>query len=182
MPCNKSFIQGYNAQATVEPENMLIVQAHITQNTNDKQEVEPVVEELINLSKSLPKIEKLIADTGYYSEKNVKVCEENNIDPYFATGRTSHNPSLKERFFQEPPELPENATIIEKMRHKLKTLAGKAVYKLRKQVVEPVFGIIKSAIGIREFRLRRLKNVIAEWKLICLSYNIKKINNIFNTL
>jgi transposase len=176
----KSFIQAYNCQAVVESVFNLIIEAHITNRANDKQEIKPAVKELKRQKKSLPKIVNLAGDTGYCSKSNFDYCIKNGLDPYIAVGREHHHKSTKEQFSKEPPELPENASAMDKMRHKLQTSAGKAIYKLRKQVVEPVFGVIKSAIGIRQFRLRGLKKVSAEWKLICMSYNLKKCIVFYN--
>jgi hypothetical protein len=179
---NKSFIQGYNAQICVEPENMFVMACYVTQNANDKEEIKPAVAELKNLPASVPEIKKLSADTGYYSDKNVYFCESEgvNIDPYIATGRIAHHLSLSERFSHKLPEIPETAPTIEKMRHKLKTPEGRAIYKRRKEVVEPVFGVIKSCMGFRQFSGRGLKAANGEWKLVSLAYNIKKAHTIIN--
>ncbi|MDR2140913.1 MAG: IS1182 family transposase [Deltaproteobacteria bacterium] len=175
---DKGFTQAYNAQACVEPKNMLIVEAHLTQNPNDKKEMEPALERLEKLPESLGKVDIMSADAGYYSDQNVKACEDKGIDPYIAAGRVPHHQSLSERLTPEPSEIPEDATTIDKMRHKLRTLQGKAVYKLRKQVVEPVFGVIKSVMGFRQFSRRGFANCESEWIFCSTCYNLKKIHSL----
>ena len=92
-----------------------------------------------------------------------------------ATGREGHHPHWSERFQDDPPSVKENATPLEKMKHRLNTQEGKALYALRKQTVEPVFGIIKSVMGFRQFSVRGLKKVQNEWLLICLAWNVKRM-------
>jgi transposase len=174
---DKGFSQAYNAQACAEPENMLIVEAHLTQNPNDKKEMEPALEELSQLPESLGTVTKIVADAGYYSDQNVKACEDKQIEPFIAAGRDGHHPTLADRL-ETPPEPPADATPIQKMRHKLRTESGKAVYKLRKQVIEPIFGVIKSIIGFRKFSRRGFQNAATEWKLICMCYNVKKLHKL----
>lgn len=182
MPKGKGFSQAYNAQAAVEAGNMLILAATVSQNPNDMNEMVPVLDELSRLPTELQIIVKILADAGYCSEKNIIASLARGLDPYFAAGRFPHHQSLPERFAQEPPALPEIATVMDQMRHKLRTLVGRNVYKLRKQVVEPVFGVIKSVMRVRRFTQRGLEKVRREWKLICTAYNIKKIFNKLGTL
>jgi transposase len=169
------FEQTYNAQAGVDTASKLIVSAHVTQNPNDKQELTPTLENLAVLPKELGKTTNLIADSGYFSETNVTACEENRITPYIAVDRQSHNPPLMERF-AEPPPLPEDADSVAKMKHRLKTTSGKAIYAQRKVTSEPVFGIIKAVMGFRSFLLRGFEAVKGEWNLVCMAYNIKKLH------
>jgi hypothetical protein len=89
-------------------------------------------------------------------------------------GRDAHHPSLAERFADAPPP-PEYLNLLEAMDHRLKTLEGKKLYALRKQMPEPVFGIIKSALGFRQFLLRELDNVRGEWNLVTMAWNIKRM-------
>ena len=110
------------------------------------------------------------ADTGYFSEKAVENLETMGIDPHVATGRQKHHETLV-----EPAAPTAEASVEEKMRYKLKTAAGKALYAARKHIVEPVFGMTKSGAGIRRFLLRGLEKVSAEWQLICLTHNLLKI-------
>jgi transposase len=168
------FEQSYNAQAMVDNASMLVLVAHVTQATNDKQQLKPMLEKLQALPTGLNSPETLAADTGYYSEKNVSTCEDAKIEPLIAVKREAHHPDWKERF-SEPQPLPEGATPVQTMKHRLKTRTGKAAYALRKQTVEPVFGILKSVMGFRQFLLRGLENVRHEWTLVCLAWNLKRM-------
>ena len=168
------FDQCYNAQGVVDTESMLVVAADVTQATNDKEQVEPMVAKIRALPAGLNQPEKLLADTGFYSEKNVAACRAARIDPLIAVGRDEHHPHWRERF-EEPAPMREPATHVEQMRHALKTKMGRAAYALRKQTVEPVFGIIKAVMGFRQFMLRGLENVRNEWTLVCLAWNLKRM-------
>ncbi len=168
------FEQAYNAQAAVDTGSMLVVVPTVTQATNDKEQVEPMLERLAALPEELGSVNQLLADTGYCSAKNVAACEAANIEPLIAVARDEHHPGWRERF-TEPAPLPEGATAIQHMAHRLKTPAGRAVYALRKQTVEPVFGIIKSVLGFRQFLLRGLDKVSGEWNLVCLAWNLKRM-------
>ncbi|ABK97745.1 IS1182 family transposase [Pelobacter propionicus] len=169
------FEQTYNAQAGVDTASKLIVSAHVTQNPNDKQELTPTLENLAALPEKLGKATDLVADSGYFSETNVTACEENGITPYIAVDRQSHNVPLMERF-AEPPPLPEDADSVARMKHRLKTPSGKAIYAQRKVTSEPVFGIIKAVMGFRSFLLRGFEAVKGEWNLVCMAYNIKRLH------
>jgi transposase len=171
------FEQCYNAQAIVDTKTMLIVSQHVTQHVNDKLELIPCLKNLAFLPKQLGIVEQLIADNGYYSENNIKACEQNHVEAFLAAGREKHHTDIFERF-SEPPALSPDADIAAKMRHKLRTRAGRAVYALRKQVVEPVFGIIKEVIGFRRFMLRGLALVKNEWSLVCMAFNIKRLHKL----
>lgn len=169
------FEQAYNVQAAVDTATKLIVATHITQKPNDKLELEPTLENLAALPKELGTVTELIADSGYFSETNVTACEKREITPYIAVGRDQHNQPLWDRF-QEPPPLADDADTVARMRHRLKTSVGKAVYALRKVTSEPVFGIIKQAMGFRSFMLRGYDAVESEWSLACMAYNIKRLH------
>lgn len=168
------FEQGYNAQAVVDTESMLVMVPHVTQATNDKEQVAPMVEKLQALPEEVNRPEVFLADTGYFSEKNVETCNAAGIEPLIAVGRDEHHPHWRDRF-EEPDPLSEAASPVEQMKHRLKTQAGRAAYGLRKQTVEPVFGIIKSVMGFRQFLLRGLGNVGNEWTLVCLAWNLKRM-------
>jgi transposase len=168
------FEQCYNAQAVVDTETMLVVVPFVTQAPNDKQQIQPALNKITALPEGLNAPETLLADAGFMSEQNVIACLEAEIEPLIAVGRDAHHPGWKERF-SEPAPLPENATPVEKMKHTLKTRAGKARYALRKQTVEPVFGIIKSVMGFRQFLLRGVEKVGHEWTLVCLAWNLKRM-------
>lgn len=168
------FEQGYNAQAVVDTESMLVMVPHVTQASNDKEQVAPMVEKLQALPEEVNRPEVFLADTGYFSEKNVETCNAAGIEPLIAVGRDEHHPHWRDRF-AEPDPLSEAASPVEQMKHRLKTRAGRAAYGLRKQTVEPVFGIIKSVMGFRQFLLRGLGNVGNEWTLVCLAWNLKRM-------
>ena len=168
------FDQCYNAQAVVDTESMLILAPHVTQACNDKEQVEPMVKKVQANPEGVNRPETWLADTGYYSEKNAMACVEADIEPLTAVKRDQHHPNWQERF-TEPAPRAENATPVETMKHKLKTGAGRAAYALRKQTVEPVFGIIKSVTGFRQFLLRGLRNARNEWTLVFLAWNLKRM-------
>ena len=168
------FDQAYNAQAAVDTGSMLVVALAVTQACNDKEQVVPMLEQLAALPASLGQPKALVADTGFYSAQNVSACEARSIEPFIAVKRDEHHPAPQERF-TEPAALPADATPAQAMAHKLKTKAGRALYALRKQTVEPVFGIIKSVLGFRQFSLRGLKKVTGEWTLVCLAWNLKRM-------
>ena len=169
------FVQAYNVQAAVDTATKLIVATHITQQPNDKLELEPTLENLATLPIKVGTVTELIADNGYFSEANITACESREITPYIAAGREPHNQSPWERF-QEPPPLPDDADPVTTMKHRLKTIAGKAIYAKRKVASEPVFGIIKAVMGFRSFLLRGYEAAEGEWNLVCMAYNIKKLH------
>jgi transposase len=168
------FEQCYNAQAVVDTGSMLVVTPYVTQAANDKQQIQPALDKIEALPEGLNAPGTLLADSGYFSEQNVKACLEAEVEPLICVARDAHHPGWKERF-SEPAPLPENATPVEKMKHTLKTQAGKARYALRKQTVEPVFGIIKSVMGFRQFMMRGLEKVGHEWTLVCLGWNLRRM-------
>lgn len=169
------FEQCYNTQASVDVESMLVVGVHVTQATNDKQEVEPALKELKALPDRLGQPEDLLADTGYFSADNIKCCLEANIEPSFATGRDQHHLSVFERFAADTPA-PDTDDPVVRMKHRLSTQSGRALYALRKQTVEPVFGIIKQIMGFRQFSLRGVNKASGEWTLATLAWNLKRMN------
>jgi transposase len=168
------FEQCYNAQAVVAEGSMLVVANDVVQAPNDKQQLEPMLAKTGALPEELGKAETMLADNGYFSEANVKACEAAGIEPLLAMGRDSHHPSLSERFAEAPPA-PENPTPVEAMAHRLKTPEGKKLYALRKCIPEPVFGIIKSVLGFRQFLLRGLDKVKGEWSLVTMAWNLKRM-------
>ena len=168
------FEQAYNAQAAVDTETMLVVATGLTQAPNDKEQVKPMLETLAAQTERLGKVTGLIADTGFCSETNITACETAGIAPLIAVAKEDHHPDWRERH-SEPPPPPENATPLQTMAHRLKTRVGRALYALRKQTVEPVFGIIKSVMEFRQFSLRGLTKVTGEWTLVCLAWNLKRL-------
>jgi len=174
MPSSEGFVQGYNAQAAVDIGSHLIVENHLTQQPNDKQEIEPTLKHLHAAEDSLGKPDGLLADTGYFSEGNVKCCEANEITPYISDSRERHNLPWDERF-KTPPPCPEDADAVTAMAHRLRTSEGKAIYAKRKSTVETVFGIIKEVLGFRQFHLRGLDSAQGEWNLVCMAWNLKRM-------
>ena len=170
----KGFEQSYNAQAAVDTQSMLIVATSMAQVATDKQQVEPMLKVIAQLPEELGSVEHLLTDNGYFSAGNVASCEEANIEPLFAAGRDKHHPHWEDRF-SEPPPLAEPASAVDRMKHRLKTTQGRKLYGLRKQTVEPVFGIIKSVMGFRQFLLRGLDSVRGEWNLVTMAWNIKRM-------
>jgi transposase len=168
------FEQCYNAQAAVAADSLLVVAADVVQAPNDKQQLEPMLDKLTELPGELGKVDELLADNGYFSESNVNACAAKGIAPVIAMGREAHHPSLAERFTEDPAP-PKDSTPVASMRHRLQTKEGKARYALRKQTPEPVFGIIKSVLGFRQFMLRGLDKVRGEWSLVTMAWNMKRM-------
>jgi transposase len=170
------FVQGYNAQASVEPQMLLIVGQSVTEAANDKQQLEPMVDAIEQQSGQRP--EAILADSGYCSEENLAYLEsadqpERKIDGFIATGKQKHG---EHRLPCKRGPLPKGATKVDQMKRKLQTKVGKAVYAARKCVVEPVFGQIKQARGFRQFLLRGKEKVKGEWALVCLTHNILRLH------
>ncbi len=175
MPSSEGFVQAYNAQAAVDIDSHLIVEHHMTQQPNDKQEIEPALKRLHEVAERLGKPDGLLADAGYFSEDNVKHCEAGEITPYISDSRQRHNLSLEERFKSPLPCL-QDADAVIAMAHRLRTPEGKAMYAKRKSTVEPVFGIIKEVLGFRRFHLRGFDAVQGEWNLMCMAWNLKRMH------
>jgi hypothetical protein len=169
------FDQCYNAQAAVATGSMLIVATEVTQATNDKEQLIPMIERIRALPKELGRTKRILADSGYLSQVNVEQCEALKIEPLIAMGRSRHHLSWKQRFAAAPKTPPDSASALTKMAYRLKTPRGRKLYGLRKQTPEPVFGIIKSVMGYRQCLLRGLENVKGEWNLVTMSWNIKRM-------
>ena len=178
------FEQSYNAQAAVD-QALLIVGERVSTAPNDKRELGPTVAAISPVV--APQVETILVDSGFYSEAAVQAVEHNADGT--ATGRTvlaavtklSHHKTVADLLPQpEPPAPDPEATPKEKMAHRLQTTAGKTLYRLRKQTVEPVFGIIKEVLGFRRFSLRGHAKVSLEWTLVCVSYNLKRLFTLKN--
>lgn len=169
------FDQSYNAQATVAAGSLLVVAPAVTQATNDKEQLAPMIGKLTGLPKELGRPKRLLADSGYLSEANVERCAAAGIEPLIALKRERHHRTWRERFAPAPQPPPDSATPMQKMVHRLKTPAGRKLYALRKQTPEPVFGIIKATMGFRQFLLRGLESVQGEWSLVTMSWNLKRM-------
>ena len=170
-----SFEQAYNVQAAVDATTMLVLATGVTQQPNDKRQVEPMLDALAALPDALGRVESAVMDNGYYSAANVKACLDRQIEPLIALGREAHHLPLAERFGPDAPE-PETDDPVVRMAWRLKTRAGRALYAQRKATVEPVFGIIKQAMGFRQFSLRGLTAVAGEWTLVTLAFNLKRMH------
>jgi transposase len=168
------FDQCYNAQAAVAAGSLLVVAAKVVQAPTDKQQLEPMLGVLKDLPDAIGQPDTLLADNGYFSAANVAACAAAGIEPLIATGREVHHPSLDERF-AAAPSAPVDPTPVEAMTHRLRTPEGKKLYALRKQTPEPVFGIIKSVMGFRQFGLRGIDNVQGEWNLVTMAWNVKRM-------
>jgi hypothetical protein len=178
MKVRGGFEQSYNAQAAVEVASMLIVGQHVTHQANDKQQLIPT---LAALSPVIDQVSNILVDSGYYSEKSMLTAEAARPDTtvYAAMKRQSHGRSVAQLATRaDPPPPSAEAPVAERMAHRLDTAKGKQLYGLRKQNVEPVFGIIKQAIGFRRFQLRGQAKVELEWTLMTTSYNIKRLFNL----
>jgi len=168
------FEQCYNAQAVVAEGSLLVVASDVVQAANDKQQLEPMLAKTGALPEELGRAETILADNGYFSGANVKACIAAGVEPLIALGRDPHHQSLAGRFADALPA-PENPTPVEAMAHRLQTSEGKKLYAKRKHTPEPVFGIIKSVLGFRQFLLRGLEKVKAEWTLVTLAWNMKRM-------
>jgi transposase len=169
-------VQGYNAQAAVEPILLLIVGQAVTEAANDKKQLKPMVELIEQQSGQRPVA--ILADNGYCSEENLEYLEsteepERQIEGFIATGKQKHG---EHRLPAKRGPSPKGATRVDRMKRKLQTKVGKAVYAARKCVVEPVFGQIKQARGFRQLLLRGKEKVKGEWALLCLTHNILRLH------
>ena len=169
------FEQSYNAQAAVDTQTMLVITQHVSQAGNDMREVEPTLKQIRALPEALGTVSTLLADAGYYSQANTIACDEAGIEPLLASGRQRHHLPVMARFAADTPP-PQSEDVLERMRHRLGTQAGRALYGLRKCTVEPVFGIIKQVMGWRQVSLRGLAQVQGEWSLVTMAWNIKRMH------
>jgi transposase len=167
------FVQAYNAQIAVEPELQLIVGQSVTQQANDKKQLLPMIDTV--QQQSGQEVSEALADSGYCSEENLRAARKKNVNLYVATGKQKHNQAP-----QPCPRgpIPQAATLVDRMKRKLATKAGRAIYALRKTIVEPVFGQIKQAQGFRQFLLRGHEKVQGEWTLVCTTHNLLKLYRI----
>jgi transposase len=169
----EGFVQAYNTQVAVEPLLQLIVGQTVTPAANDKQQLVPMIEKIEEQSGQKPR--EVLTDSGYCSEENLRYLGKRQISGWVATEKRKHGEPR--RTCPRGP-LPSEAGEVERMKRKLQTQVGTAVYATRKFVVEPVFGQIKQARGFRQFLLRGLEKVRGEWALICLTHNLLKFHKI----
>lgn len=167
------FVQAYNVQVAVD-ERQLIIGHAVTQETNDKRQLMPMITTVEQQSGITPT--HVLADAGYCSEDSLVAIAETTIDAYISTRKQTHG----ERPGPCPRgPVPKTATRVERMARKLQTKAGAAVYAARKAIVEPVIGQIKQARGFRQFLLRGFEKVQGEWSLVCTTHNILKLYRLF---
>jgi transposase len=177
MKSKDGFVQAYNAQAAVDGEAQIIVAQDVTQSSVDCGQLVPMTDAIeTNLGR---KPEQLSADAGYCSEANLEALESRGIDAYVATGRARDAVVgvVKGEATTAPPS-PKPAgepTRVEAMRSKIKAGGHASPYRLRKQLPEPVFGQIKQARGFRQFLLRGIERVRAEWAIVCTVHNLLKL-------
>lgn len=176
MPTGDGFVQAYNAQGAVDCDSLLLVDVAVSQCPTDRTLLEPAIARLVALPKQLGAVNEVLADAGYHSAGNVEACERRQITPYISVGRERHAGGLER--FHEPPPLPEGATANERLRHRLRTKDGRAVYGQRKATIEPRFGNIKSVHGFRQFSLRGYEKVFGEWQIMGAAYNLKRMHTL----
>jgi transposase len=163
------FVQGYNVQVAVDDLQLILGQA-VTQQTNDKKQLMPMIRTIERQSGGTP--DQVLADAGYCSDESLTAIAGTRIDAYISTRKQKHG----ERLGPCPRgPLPKTATIVDRMARKLQTKTGAAAYAARKGIVEPVIGQIKQARGFRQFLLRGLAKVQGEWSLVCTTHNILKL-------
>jgi len=169
---NKGWDQCTNGQAAVDSHKQVIVACDVTDQTNDKQQFEPMLEQAQENVGKAKRIKAASSDSGYYSESNIEYAEAKKIDAYIATGKVKHNAELAKAACGR---MPKNLTVKQKMARKLRTKKGRETYSKRKSIVEPVFGQIKRARGFVQFSLRGLEKMRSEWALVCLTHNLLKL-------
>lgn len=169
---NKGWDQCGNAQAVVDSKKQVIVACDVTSQSNDKQQFVPMLEQTLENVGKDKKIKAASADSGYYSESNVKFAQDKKIDAYIATKRTKHSDTVMKTPRGRPPK---DLTVQQKMARKLRTRKGRETYSKRKSIVEPVFGQIKRARGFVQFSLRGIEKMRGEWAIVCLTHNLLKL-------
>lgn len=167
------FVQAYNVQVAVDEQQLIVGQA-VTQETNDKKQLLPMIRTIERQAGATPP--QLLADAGYCSDENLAAMADTSIDAYLSTRKQKHG----ERPGPCPRgPLPKTATIVDRMTRKLHTKTGAAVYAARKGIVEPVIGQFKHARGFRQFLLRGFEKVQGEWSLVCTTHNILKLYRLY---
>jgi hypothetical protein len=165
-----SFVQGYNCQAAVDGEYQIIVAADVTQETNDKKQAEPMIAQVVANAGAAPK--NVLMDCGYFSKENLGKLDKPGMEVFMPPDRKEHG---KKTPAAPRGRIPGTLSVADRMRRKLQTKIGHAIYAKRKEIVEPVFGQIKQARGFRQFLLRGMEKVKGEWSLVCTTHNILKL-------
>src|ERR1700742_811158 len=169
MKSKDGFVQAYNAQAAVDAGAQIIVAHELTQCGNDQGQLTPLIEAIENNLGRKP--DQASADSGYCSESNLEALEAHGVDGYVAPGRAKHPTAANGKI---------GGPLTQRMRKKIDDGGFETPYRLRKQVVEPVFGQIKQARGFRQFLLRGVEKVRAEWAMICTTHNLLKLFTLAN--
>jgi transposase len=167
-----AFVQGYNAQIAVDGQAQIIVAVEVIQQTTDNHQLAPMLEQTEQNVGTRPQAAS--ADTGYWNPEQVEKIKGQGIDLHVATGKQKHG-DTSQPTDGSPINAGEEPSLREQMRRKLASEAGRDLYRMRKAIVEPVFGQIKEWRGFRRFSLRGLDNVRGEWKLVCLTHNLLKL-------
>ena len=165
----KGYVQAYNCQIAVDDEKRIIVAAAVNNVAADVGELVPMLDEVNETLGVYPR--RATADAGYKSEENFAALEKRGVDGYVACGREVYD----ERVSAPHGCIPRAATLTERMKRKLLTKAGRAIYRKRKHVAEPPIGWIKSVLGFRQFSMRGLPKVDGEWKLVCTAINLRRM-------
>jgi IS5 family transposase len=163
MKCSNGFEQCYNTQLAVDEAHGVLVAADVSQVAADSQQLEPMIDSVERNTGRTPR--RVLADAGYRSDANFHSLEQRNIDGYIALGRGDEAPAAA-------GWTPATA----RMARKLRMQQGRRRYRKRKHIAEPPFGWIKAVLGFRQFSLRGLKKVKAEWQLVCLAANLRRMN------
>ena len=167
-----AFVQGYNAQIAVDGQAQIIVAVDVIQQTTDNDQLAPMLEQTERNVGAWPHAAS--ADTGYWNPEQVEKIQGLGIDLHVATAKQKHGEASQPEE-GNPDEEGEEPSLRERMKRKLASEAGRDVYRMRKAIVEPVFGQIKEWRGFRRFSLRGLDSVRGEWKLVCLTHNLLKL-------
>lgn len=165
MKMGNGFEQSYNAQAAVDETKQIIVAVSVTNCAADNAQLIPMIEATKQTTGELP--QQVLADAGYRSEANFERAEAMKVDAVISLGREGKS---------DASEIASTNVATLRMKDKLTTPEGKAAYRRRKVIVEPAFGWVKRVIGFRQFSLRGLANVTAEWNLVCLATNLRRMS------
>jgi transposase len=168
----EGFVQGYNAQLAVSAEGGLIVAARVSNAPNDRRQLAPTAAAVAALPASWGATEAILVDTGYDNQRQIAHVEQHRGITVYCPPQESRRPRRAGRLSRAQQRTQQARA---RMRQRLESVAGRALYQLRGQVVEPAIGIIKSALGFREFRLRGLEAVNLEWQLMALAFNCKRL-------
>jgi transposase/predicted transcriptional regulator len=180
MPSAGGFEQAYNAQSAIDCASRLLVDVDVSQRHNDEALLEPALDRIAALPQEVGRASEILADAGYYSARNAAICEQRALTPYISPGREHHAGGLAR--FQTPRPLSSTAAPHERMKYRLRTPQGRSIYGERKSTIEPAIGIIKSAMGFRQFSLRGYEKVQGEWNIVGAAYNLRRMHTLTGKL